>query len=134
MEKLSEESGLVLRRGLDLCLDLDLLVSSLFFFFFLDVWLLLCSFSFFPLLKNIAYTLSFTVAVISCMINPNFLTSGPRAEQAPSRGGPPSSLFRKIMQQYILPLGHNNSANFLLFEEISQLDIVSKKDHSVNLL
>ena len=35
MEKQSEESGLALGGGLDLCLDLDLLVSSLFF---IDVW------------------------------------------------------------------------------------------------
>ena len=119
VEKLSEESGLALGRGLDLCLDLDLLVSSLFFF--LDVWLRVQLFFLSsPLLKNIAYTLSFTVVVISSMINPNFLTSGPRAEQAPSRGGPPSSLFRKIMQQCILPLGYAESANFLLFEVISQ--------------
>ena len=37
---LSEEAGQALGRGLDLSLDLDLLVSSIFFFFFfLDVWL-----------------------------------------------------------------------------------------------
>ena len=81
--KLSEESGLALGRGLDLCPDLDLLVSSSFF---LDVWLRWGRFSFFPIIEKYSYTLSFTVLVISCMINPNFQTSGPRAEQAPSRG------------------------------------------------
>ena len=60
-----------------------------------------------PIMKNIAYTLSFTVLVTSCMINPNFQISGPRSEQAPSRGGLPSSLFRKITQQYILPLEYS---------------------------
>ena len=54
MEKLSEESGLAFGRGLDLCLDLDLLVSSLFF---LDVWLRLCRFSFFPIIEK--YSLHF---------------------------------------------------------------------------
>ena len=81
------------------------------------------------LLKNIAYALSFTVVVISCMINPNFQTSVPRAEQAPSRGLP-SSLFRKTTQQYILPSEYANSANSLLLESISQLDDLSKKDYS----
>ena len=87
-----------------------------------------------PLLKNIAFSLCFTVLVISCMINPNFPTSEPRAEQEPSRGGPPSILFRKIVQQCIFPVEYDNSANFLLFEAISQLDYLSKKDYSVNLL
>ena len=67
------------------------------------------------------------------MMNPNFQTSGPRAEQEPSRGGPPSSLFRKIMQQYILPLEYGNFASFVLFEGIRQLDNLSKKDYSVNV-
>ena len=87
-----------------------------------------------PLLKNMAYTLYFTVLVISCMINPNFQTSGLRVEQAPSRGGLPSNIFRKITQQYILPLEYTSSANFLLLEAISQLDNLSKKDYSVKLL
>ena len=87
-----------------------------------------------PLLENIAYTLSFTVLVINYMINPNFQTSGPRAEQTPGRGGLPSILFRNIMQQYIFPLEYANSDNFLLFEAISQLEDLSKKDYSVNLL
>ena len=69
----------------------------------------------------------------SCMINPNFQTSGPPAEQVPGRGGLPSSLFRRITQQYILPLEYAISANFLLFEAISQLDNLSINDDLVNL-
>ena len=57
VEKLSDESGLALGRGPDLCLDLNLLVSSLFFFFFSDVWQRLCSFSFFFITEK--YTLYF---------------------------------------------------------------------------
>ena len=86
-----------------------------------------------PLLKNIACTLSFTVLVISCMINPNFQTSGPRAEQVSGRRGLPSSLFRKITQQYILPSEYANYANFLFFKAISKLDDLSKEDCFVNL-
>ena len=86
-----------------------------------------------PLLKNIGCTLSVTVPVISCMINPNFQTSGPRAEQVSGRGGLPISLFRKITQQYILPSEYGNSANFLFFKAISKLDDLSKKDYLVNL-
>ena len=86
-----------------------------------------------PLLKTIAYTLSFTVIVTSCMINPTFQTSGPRAEQMLGRGGLPSSLFRKITQQYILLLEYANSTNFLFFEAISELEDLSKNDDSVNL-
>ena len=54
MEKLLEESGLALGRGLDLCLDIDLLVPSLFF---LDVWPRLCRFSFFDIIEK--YSLYF---------------------------------------------------------------------------
>ena len=68
------------------------------------------------------------------MINQNLQTSGPRAERAPSRGGPPSSRFRKITPQYIFPLEYANFANFLLFEAVSQFDNLSKKDYSVNHL
>ena len=88
----------------------------------------------FQLFKNIAYTLSFIVLVINYMINPNFQTSGPYAEQTLSKGGLPSILFRNIMQQYILSLEYANSDNFLLFEAISQLEDLSKKDYLVNLL
>ena len=49
MEKLLEESGLALGRGPDLCLDIDLLVPSLFF---LDVWPRLCCFSFLLIIEK----------------------------------------------------------------------------------
>ena len=62
------------------------------------------------------------------MINPNFQTSDPRAEHAPS------SLFKKIMQRYIFSLEYAISANFLLFEAVSQLDDLSKKDYAVHHL
>ena len=54
MEKLLEESGLAFGRGLDLCLDIDLLVPSVVF---LDVWPRLCRFSFFPIIEK--YSLYF---------------------------------------------------------------------------
>ena len=79
------------------------------------------------LLKNIACTLSFTVLVISCIINPNFQTSGPRAEQVSGRGGLPSSLFRKITQQYILPSEYANSANFLFSKLLASWTIFLRK-------
>ena len=129
VEKLSEESGLALGRGLVWILTYQYpAYSSKMYGYVCAIFLSS------PLLKNIAYTLSFIVLVINCMINPNFQTSGPSVEQVPSRGGPPSSLFRKIKQQYILPLKYANSANFLLFEAIGRLDDLSKEDYSVNLL
>ena len=80
----------------------------------LDVWPRLCRFL---SSENIAYTLFFTMLVI----NPNFQTSVPSAEQALSRGNLPSSLFRKVTQQYISLLEYANSANSLFLESISQL-------------
>ena len=108
MEKLLEESGLTLGRRLDLRLDIDLLVPSLFL---LDVWLHLCHFSFFPNIEKYSQCFVFHSASDQLHDQSEFPDSSPRAEQAPSRGGLPSSLFRKITQQYILPLEYDNSAN-----------------------
>ena len=74
----------------------------------------LCRSSFSPITEK--YSLYFVFHSASDqMHDPSqlyFQTSGPRAEQVPNRGGPTSSLFRKITQQYILPLEYAISANF----------------------
>ena len=105
MEKQSEESSLALGRGLDLCLDLDLL----------------CRLFFSPITERCRLYFVFHSASDQ-LHDPSqlyFQTSGPRAEQVPSSGGLASSLFRKITQQYILHLEYAISANFPLFETMS---------------
>ena len=86
-----------------------------------------------PLLKNIAYTFVFHSASDQLHDQSEFPDFRPTCRTSTSRGGLPSSLFRKITLQYILPLEYANPANFLLLEAISQLDDLSKKDYSVNL-
>ena len=108
-----------------LCLDIELLVPSLFF---LDVWPRLCRFPFFPIIEKYSLYIVFH----SASDQSEFPDSVPRAEQAPSRGGLPSILFRKITQQYILPLEYANSANSLLLESISQLDDLSETTRYVS--
>ena len=88
-------------------------------------------FSFFPIIEKYSLYLVFHNASDQMHGQSEFPDFRPTCRTI--RGGLQSSPFRKIMQQYILPLEYANSANFLLLEAISQLDDLSKKDYSVNL-
>ena len=130
MEKLLKESGLAFGRSLDLCLDIDLLVPSLFF---LDVWPRLCRFSFFPIIEK--YSLYFVFHSASDQLHDQSEFLDFRPTYVPSRGGLPRSHFGKDHAAIYFALRNTLVLLiFLLLEAISQLDDLSKKNYSVNLL